>query len=153
MKTLCMNFMKEDYLDRLADINVTHPDYLVSAIALLREFPLVASLLILPHLFQMPEDAVELGPGCVEALEKITPHPDTPATRQSLSRDIKVFKKHCLYFYTTAAKEIQSRLPLKDEILRQASFLDPGVLLKPRSEPGALKDINGIIMHYKVQMR
>lgn len=30
MKTLCTNFMKDVYLDRLATINVTHPDYLVS---------------------------------------------------------------------------------------------------------------------------
>ncbi|XP_034256308.1 protein FAM200B-like [Thrips palmi] len=125
MKTLCLNFMKEDCMDKLGDINVTHPHFL------------------------LPLEEVELGLGCNEALSKITPHPDTPETRQALARDITAFRQKCLHFYTTAAKEIQCRLPLKDEILRQASFLDPAVFLQPRSEPGALKDINGLIMHYK----
>ncbi|KAK3929168.1 Aminotransferase PigE [Frankliniella fusca] len=158
MKTLCMNFIKEEYLDKLADINVSNPHHLVRETTCLvsyeREFPWSSLIfLTLSYLLQLSEDEVEYGPGCAEALRNITPTPDNPNTRQQLARDILAFKQRCLHFYTTAGREIQNRLPLKDEILRQAAFLDPAVFLKPRSEPGALKDINTLVMHYKEKLQ
>ncbi|KAK3931067.1 Zinc finger protein 862, partial [Frankliniella fusca] len=131
MKTLCLNYLKPEVLDRLATINVSHPDYL------------------------LPDDDIVLGPDCDETLQAIRPPSETPEGRAQLKRDLAAFKKQCLGFYITAATEIQKRLPLKNEMMKEMSFLDPQVFLdlSARSGGHGLKGLPLLTANFKDKLK
>lgn len=69
-----------------------------------------------PRIFKELKE-VYLGPKCEEYLKSIP---------QNIAHDVRL---KCLDYYTTAAQELQRRLPLKNIVLQELIFIDPKVAL------------------------
>lgn len=93
-----------------------------------------------------------LGPECITTLESIEPFATGPAALQQLAKDKTAFRLKCLNFYTTAAKEIQARLPLRNEFVKQMAFLDPKAVFSEswRSGASGLGGLHVLVSHFQV---
>jgi len=108
-------------------------------------------------------EKVYLGPDCEEYLESLKPTPkeispgvyeSTESVKKRLKEHKVAFRMKCLDFYTTAAKEINKRLPMKSKLFHEMAFVDPQVLLSPqkRVDDDGLPDLSTLGNRFKVKL-
>lgn len=108
------------------------------------------------HIFQVPIDKVYLGPGVEHCLANIPldnagGNQTEDQMRAERARHIQTFRLRCLDYYVTAAKELTKYLPLKNEILREATFLEPkGALGIKKVREDILPDLSTLAQNFKV---
>lgn len=94
-----------------------------------------------------------MGPGVNDALNAI-PLPECAGmTKEQLEKrrdqDIEAFRKKCLDFYVTGAKEMKNYLPINNRILKEAEFINPKVALLGAAR-SRLPDLKDIAANFKV---
>ncbi|XP_034238072.1 zinc finger BED domain-containing protein 5-like [Thrips palmi] len=135
MENLCQNFIKSTEMDRIATMDLAHPDN------------------------QLPLEKLYLGPGCKEVLDNLPPYPPGRAPAAALAlqleKDKETFKAKCRDFYVRAAKELRERLPLNDPIFKEMAFIDPEKLLSHdvRSGSDGLSDLPLLCSKFKEKLQ
>ncbi|KAK3912905.1 Zinc finger BED domain-containing protein 5 [Frankliniella fusca] len=131
LKQFCLNYMRDSVVPSVATIDVTHPH------------------------FQKRLEDVYLGPGVNDALNAI-PLPECAGmTKEQLEKrrdqDVEAFRKKCLDFYLTGAKEMKNYLPINNRILKEAGFIDPKVAMSGAART-TLPDLKDIATNFKVPL-
>ncbi|KAK3923982.1 Biorientation of chromosomes in cell division protein 1-like 1 [Frankliniella fusca] len=122
LRQVCCNYMRANVLDSVATVSL---------------------------------ERVVLGPHVEEILASLPlPDPDHPEItseqrERKRNHDIRTFRLRCLDFYITAAKELQTYLPVRNEIIKEAKFLDPAIALSAAERQGDFAQLTNIVRRFK----